>query len=463
MSPPDPHFAPADAPARPLRLVPEDGAEAALAALPPEARRWLEATGFEPRAGRLGLHPAEDGLPAALYVLPERPNLWDAAALRQTLPPGDWRIVAGAELLDPTDLALGWQLEGQRPAAGPEKNDAGERPRPRLVLSPAPEARALAEAIGFARHLIDTPASDLGPEELEGVARELAREFDGTLKAVKGEALAREFPLIQAVGRASPRPPRLVELRWPHTNGLRVTLVGKGVCFDTGGLDLKPPQFMRHMKKDMGGAAVVLGLARVLRALELPVDLRVLLPAVDNAIDGAAFRPGDVLRSRKGLTVEVGNTDAEGRLILADALAWADEEAPDLLVDVATLTGAARIALGPDLPALFTPDDALARELLEAGEASGFPLWRLPLYQPYMRFLESRVADMDNAGSSRLAGAITAALFLARFVERSRAWAHLDVYGWNDDSRPGRPRGGEASGLVPLFRLIAARAREGRP
>jgi len=444
----DDPFAPAHVPARPLHLVGEAEAGAAVGALAEPARRWLAATGFTARAGRLALWPDDDGLPAALFVLPESPGPWEAAALRQALPPGDWRIVAGADLVDPFHLALGWRLAGYRFDRYRQASEA--TPLARLVLDEPPRARILAEAVVFARALVDTPASDLGPAELEAVARELAAERDGRIEVTSGEALARDFPLIHAVGRAGARPPRLVDLHLPRPGAPRLVLVGKGVCFDTGGLDLKPAQFMRHMKKDMGGAAVVLGLARALHALEVAVDLRVLVPAVDNAVAGAAFRPGDVLRSRRGLTVEIGNTDAEGRLILADALALADETAPDLLVDVATLTGAARIALGPDLPALFTPDDGFAALLSEAGAAHGFPLWRLPLHEPYLRLLESPVADLDNAGSSRFAGAITAALFLRRFVERAAVWVHLDVYCWNDESRPGRPRGGEASGLVPL-------------
>jgi leucyl aminopeptidase len=277
------------------------------------------------------------------------------------------------------------------------------------------------------------------------------------LTVTSGKPLEKNFPMIHAVGRASPRAPRLIDFTWGPARAPRVTLVGKGVCFDTGGLDIKPASGMALMKKDMGGAANVLGLAQMIMAAKLNVRLRVLIPAVENAISGNAFRPGDVLRSRKGLTVEIGNTDAEGRLILADALALADEEAPDLLVDMATLTGAARVALGPDLPPFYTDDDALAQAIHEAGVAENDHVWRLPLWRPYNRLFESAVADMNNAGDSGFAGSITAALFLRRFVERAKAHVHFDIFGWTPSPRPGRPRGGEAQAMRALFRVILSR------
>ena len=304
----------------------------------------------------------------------------------------------------------------------------------------------------------NTPANHMGPAELEAAARDLACRFSAELLVLRGDELLRaNYPAIHAVGRASPREPRLLDLRWGPPDAPRLTLVGKGVCFDTGGLDLKPASAMALMKKDMGGAAVAFGLAAAIMAAELPVRLRVLVPAVENAVSGVAFRPGDVLRTRKGLTVEVGNTDAEGRLVLADALAEASSERPELLIDLATLTGAARVALGPDIPALFSSHDEPARELVALGEELGEPLWRLPLHAPYGRFLESRIADIDNAGRSRHAGAITAALFLRRFVADEVPWLHLDIYAWNEEDRPGRPRGGEASALRPLFAWIERR------
>jgi len=450
------HFAPADAPARPLHLLRAGEVGRRITALPESARRWLEAVAFRPKAGELALFPGTDGLPAALAVVPDSPTLWDAAAIRTRLPAGAWRVVEGTEAFAAEDLALGWLLAGYRFAR--YRTERADGPGPvRLRLDPPPVALAVAEGVFLARALIDTPAADMGPAELEEAARDLAAAFEGRIEVVHGEELeARGFPLVWAVGRASFRTPRVIDLRFGPEDAPKLTLVGKGVCFDTGGLDIKPPQFMRHMKKDMAGAAVVLGLTHSLLAAGARLCLRVIVPALDNAISGAAFRPGDVLRSRKGLTIEVGNTDAEGRLALADALTAAEEEGPDLLVDVATLTGAARVALGPDLPALFTPDDDLADRLLEAGRRVAEPLWRLPLHEPYRAFLESRVADLDNAGESRHAGAITAALFLQRFVSPGRCWAHLDVYGWNDQDRPGRPRGGEASALRPLFAAITA-------
>jgi leucyl aminopeptidase len=332
---------------------------------------------------------------------------------------------------------------------------------PRLLWPAAADRGHVARtagAIAMTRDLVNTPAGDMGPEELADAAAALAGSTGALFRTIVGDALLQEnFPAIHAVGRASPRAPRLIDLRWGADTAPKVTLVGKGVCFDTGGLDLKSSANMKLMKKDMGGAALVLGVARMIMDARLPVRLRVLIPAVDNAVSGNAFRPLDVLATRKGLTVEIGNTDAEGRLVLADALAEADREKPDLLIDVATLTGAARTALGPELPALFTADDALAAQLLAAGDEEADPLWRLPLWKPYRRMLDSKVADIINASDSPHAGAITAALFLQEFVSPGTAWAHLDVFAWNPSSRPGRPEGGEAIGLRALYGAIARR------
>jgi leucyl aminopeptidase len=297
----------------------------------------------------------------------------------------------------------------------------------------------------------------MGPDELETAALALAKAHKAKIAVISGKALERGFPMIHAVGKASPRLPRLIDISWGPSRAPRLTLVGKGVCFDTGGLDIKPASGMALMKKDMGGAAHVLGLAQMIMSAGLKLRLRVLIPAVENAIAGNAFRPGDVLTSRKGLTVEIGNTDAEGRLILADALALADEDAPDLLIDMATLTGAARVALGPDLPAFFTDDDWLADEMLRQGLAVNDPVWRLPLWRPYGRLFESSVADLNNAGESGFAGAITAALFLRRFVQKAKAYAHFDVFAWTPAALPGRPRGGEAQAMRTLFEVIRSR------
>ncbi len=353
--------------------------------------------------------------------------------------------------------ALGWALASYRF----ERYRRHEAKPVRLALEDGAEvggSEATAEAVWLARDLITTPASDLGPAELAEAAGAVAARFGAQFRTVEGDALLTEnFPAIHAVGRASPRAPRLVELTWGEASAPKVTLVGKGVCFDTGGLDLKTAQNMLLMKKDMGGAAVTLGLAQAVMALGVPVRLRLLIGAVENSVAGSAFRPGDVLQTRKGLSVEVGNTDAEGRLVLADLLAEGDRERPALMIDCATLTGAARVALGPDLPALLTPDDELAADLLAAGQAAFDPLWRLPLHPPYRELLESGIADLNNAPAGGSAGAITAALFLKEFVAETRAWAHLDIFAWNPKDRPGRPKGGEATALRALLALILAR------
>lgn len=443
---------------RPIQLVPAAAWPAWLAAQPGARRAWLTATGFKAEPGRVAVLPAVDGgIAAAVLVTGEPASLWDAAAAAAGLPGGLWRIDDPTGLLDPAEAALGWALAGYRF----ERYRKPADPSPELAV---PDARArtratlLAQAIGLARDLVNTPANELGPAELEAAAAGVALEAGASFSSIVGEALLEAgYPLVHAVGAASPRPPRLVELVWGEPDAPKLTLVGKGVCFDTGGLDIKPSSAMLLMKKDMGGAALMLGLSRAITGLGLKVRLRVLIPAVENAIGGRAFRPGDVLRSRKGLTIEIGNTDAEGRLVLADALAEADRERPALLLDAATLTGAARVALGPELPALFTPDDELARELLAAGERTAEPLWRLPLHAPYRRYLKSQVAEINNAGQKSFAGSITAALFLQEFVVETRAWAHLDIFAWNDEPRPGRPRGGEATALRPLLELIERR------
>jgi leucyl aminopeptidase len=321
-----------------------------------------------------------------------------------------------------------------------------------------PRAHTIAEAVFLARDLINTPAADLGPAELAEAAANVALRSGAEFRTLEGEALVGEnYPAVHAVGQASPRPPRVIELVWGDPDAPKITLVGKGVCFDTGGLDLKTSSSMQLMKKDMGGAAVTLGLAQAVIALALPVRLRLLIGAVENSVSGSSYRPGDVLRTRKGLTVEIGNTDAEGRLVLADLLAEADRERPALLIDCATLTGAARVALGPDLPALFTPDDDLALDLLTAGKTAFEPLWRLPLHGPYRELIDSPIADLNNSGKGSHAGAITAALFLERFVTDTPSWAHLDIYAWNAESRPGRSKGGEATGLRALLAALERR------
>jgi leucyl aminopeptidase len=450
-------FAPADTPdALPIEVVAKGGFEAWLKAQPSRIRNWLEGGGFEPRPGRSAFLPAKDGRPAgALLIASDPPEPWDLAGLQSRLPAGTWRLADDA-VIGADQAALGFALQSYRFERYKSRN--GKLCRLALPGTPAvTRAGRLAEAIYLARDLINTPASDMGPEDLAAAVEDVGRRFDASYQTIIGDDLiGANYPAIHAVGRGSARAPRLLDLRWGDA-GPRVTLVGKGVCFDTGGLDLKTSSGMRLMKKDMGGAAITLALAQAIMASGLEVRLRLLIGAVENAVSGASMRPGDVLQTRKGLTVEVGNTDAEGRLVLADLLAEADAEQPDLLIDCATLTGAARVALGPDLPALFTPDDTLADDLLAAGRDAFDPLWRLPLHPPYREMIEPRIADLCNTGSGPHAGAITAALFLQAFVERTRAWAHLDLFAWNPSDRPGRPKGGEASALRALFGLIERR------
>lgn len=423
----------------------------------PTARPWLQATGFVAAPGERCLLPAADGtLGGVVLGLGDEPR-WQWAALPRQLPDGVYRLADDVRTADAADAVLGWALGSYTYAR--YRSQAGRAVR--LLWPPAaPRAhlQRTIEAVCFVRDLINTPASDMGPEELADAARTLSRSHGARHRVIVGNDLLLEnYPAIHAVGRASNRPPRLIDLCWGDPEQPKVTLVGKGVCFDTGGLDIKTSAGMKLMKKDMGGAAIVLGLARMVMAANLPVRLRVLVPAVENSVGGNAMRPLDVVRTRRGLTVEIGNTDAEGRLILADALAEAAAEDPALLIDVATLTGAARVALGSELPAMFTPDDALADRLLAAGSAVGDPLWRLPLWQAYRRHLDGKTADLSNAPDTPFAGAILAALFLAEFAAPVRPWVHLDVMAWNTDNRPGRPEGGEAMGMRALYALIEER------
>jgi len=445
-----------------VRLVTIEGFDGWLAAADAPTRQWLEATGFKPKSRALAPLPdGKGGMAGAVFVLDSPGTAIDAAALAGNLPPTDrpWRIDDPDGLLDPFELHHGWALSGYR-FERYKKPDNGKT-GPRLATAdPATAERAgeLATSVCLARDLVNTPASDMGPAELEAAIRGVAEEFGADVRTIEGDALLEaDYPAIHTVGRASSRTPRLIDVTWGDPAAPKLTLVGKGVCFDTGGLDIKPSSGMRNMKKDMGGAACMTGLARMVMAVRLPVRLRLLVPAVENSISANAFRPGDVIKTRKGLSVEIGNTDAEGRLILADALTEADRERPALLLDAATLTGAARVALGTDLPALFSTDDGLAQDILDAGTTVGEPLWRLPLHPPYRDLLKSSVADLSSTGSKPMGGAITAALFLARFVEETEAWTHLDIFAWNDEGRPGRPRGGEATGLRALFTMLERR------
>ncbi|MDJ0609286.1 MAG: leucyl aminopeptidase family protein [Kiloniellales bacterium] len=440
----------------PITLLAEEALDAWLAGQDDAVRRWVAATGFKAKAGSHCLLPeAGGGLARVLAGYDPDSGPWGLAALPGSLPQVSYRLDPPPAAAEAEALALGWWLACYEFDAYKK----GRESWPSLVWPEGCDQAAVtgaAEATALVRDLVNTPAGDLGPAELAGAARRLAEAYGAEISVIEGDRLLDEgYPAVHAVGRASSRPPHLADLRWGES-GPRVTLVGKGVCFDSGGLDLKTAKGMELMKKDMGGAAHVLGVARMVMDAGLPLRLRVLVPAVENAVSGDAFRPLDVLRTRKGLTVEVGNTDAEGRLILCDALAEADTETPDLVVDFATLTGAARVALGTELPALFCNNDAVAETLLSQGLARHDPLWRMPLHKPYRRLLDSKVADLNNISDGPYGGAITAALFMAEFLEPETPWVHIDVMAWNLAAKPGRPAGGEAMGMRAVYGLVEA-------
>lgn len=426
---------------------------------PAESRAWVRTSGFRATPGQISLVAGKDGaLSRVLLGVEDHDGMWDYAGLPTALPKGSYRIDARLGAAGATAAATGWALGCYR---FDRYKSAKGADFPTLVLPGRADkmrVAAMENAIALVRDLINTPAEDMGPSQLASAARDLGRQFKATVKVIVGEALLKQnYPAIHAVGRASDDPPRLIDLRWGKPGDPKVTLVGKGVCFDTGGLDLKPAAGMLRMKKDMGGGAHALGLASLIMALKLPVRLRVLVPAVENNVAGNAFRPLDVLNTRKGISVEIGNTDAEGRLVLCDALTEADREKPAMIVDFATLTGAARVALGTDLPALFCNDDVLAGDLDKAGTAVGDPMWRLPLWRPYRRLLDSKVADINNVSEGGFGGAITAALYLQEFVSDTTPWAHFDLMAWNQAGRPGRPVGGEAQSLRAVFAMLEKR------
>ncbi|MQX37750.1 leucyl aminopeptidase family protein [Roseospira navarrensis] len=450
----------AEGPPIPLTPLTREGLETWLAERDAAGAAWVRASGFSAAVGSTCPVPGPDGTVAGVLAgLGDGTDRWAAAPLPERLPPGTYALPTETPADRATAITEAWALAGYR--FDRYRSAPQEAARPALIWPAGVDRAAVRRrvaAVALVRDLVNTPASDLGPAELAGVARAMADHHGAAFHEIVGDALLPEgWPAVHAVGRGSARPPRLIDLRWGREDHPRVTLVGKGVVFDSGGLDIKPSAGMRLMKKDMGGAAHALGLAHALMDAGLPIRLRVLIPAVENMLSGSAFRPLDVLETRKGLTVEVGNTDAEGRLVLADALAEADRESPALLLDMATLTGAARVALGPDIPALLTRDDTLAADLLAAGTEADEPLWRLPLHASYRRMLDSSVADLSSTGTSPFAGAITAGLFLAEFVSPETPWAHLDLFAWAPSSRPGRPEGGAAHGLDALFRLIAGR------
>ena len=447
-------------PATALHLVDRKGFDEWLKAQPDRVRSALAAQGFRGEGYQLAIVPGDKADWSAVLGVANVDELspWCLAKAAETLPEGRYRVEGRA----PGQAALGWLL-GQY--AFERYKKPKQRKGPRVLLTPEAarieETVLLAEATNLVRDLVNTPAADLGPAEIEEAARALAGECGATVSVVSGRELDEGYPMVAAVGRAATqaRAPRLIELEWGDPVHPRLALVGKGVCFDSGGLDIKPSSGMRLMKKDMGGAAHALALAGLVMKRRLPVRLHLLIPAVENAISGAAFRPGDILKSRKGLTVEVGNTDAEGRLILGDALARAAEAEPALILDFATLTGAARVALGPDLPALFANDEALAAALLESGTAIADPLWRMPLWDGYDEMLASDIADLGNVSDAPMAGAVTAALFLRRFVPEATPWAHFDTFAWRSAARPGRPKGGDALGLRAAWAMLESRFR----
>ena len=461
-----PGYLVADTPrdALPITPIRQAGLKRWLAGPGKAWRGWIESTRFRASPGEICLVPGPNrSLARVLVGVADDDELWAYAGLPASVPEGVYRLDAALAGPAAGRAALGWALGTY--------DFARYRKPPRsfasLLWPKGADRAAVArtvDAVFLARDLINTPASDMGPAELAAAARNLARKYNAGCEVIEGERLiARNYPLIHAVGRASVRAPRLIDLRWGVGRAPKVTLVGKGVCFDSGGLDLKPASGMQLMKKDMAGAATMLGLAQMVMDAGLPVRLRLLIPAVENSVAGNALRPLDVVKSRKGLTVEIGNTDAEGRLILADALAEAESERPAVLIDCATLTGAARAALGTELPALFSNNDALAADILRHGEAESDPLWRLPLWRPYRRLLDSKTADINNSPEGGYGGAITAALYLAEFVDTRTPWAHIDMMAWQLSGRPGRPEGGEPTAMRALYAMLAARFGGRRP
>jgi len=445
-------------PATTLALVDKAGFETWMKGQPERMRRAAEAQGFKGEGFQIAILPGERDEWSAVLGVADAGKLspWCLAKAAESLPEGTYRLAAGG----PGPAMLGWLLGQYRFDRYREKKEAKGA---RILLTDAPariaDAVAEAEATILVRDLVNMPAGDLGPAELQAAVEEVAGRFNARMTVTQGAALDQNYPMIAAVGAAAvpARAPRLIELEWGDTRHPRIAIVGKGVCFDSGGLDIKPSSGMRLMKKDMGGAAHALALAGLVMGANLPVRLHLLIPAVENAVAGAAFRPGDILRSRKGVSVEIGNTDAEGRLILGDALTRAAEEKPELILDYATLTGAARVALGPDLPATFVNDEDLAAALLAAGEAVTDPLWRMPLWKPYDEMFSSDVADFANASDSAFAGSVTAALFLQKFVPEGTPWAHFDTFAWRPSAKPGRPKGGDALGLRAGWELLRTR------
>jgi len=447
----------ADHAVTPLIPVTADGFDQWKQQASPAQVKWLEASGFKASPGQLCALPGDDGeLESWLFGTDEQGFLYRLAAAAAALPHGVYRLDCDWPWEHRVLASLGWGLSSYRF----DRYKVNKKSRPVLLLDEDVDSnvRSLLRAQILVRDLVNTPTEHMGPSQLADAVISEADEFKAeTDFIVGGDLLTRNFPAIHAVGRASSSEPRLLELNWGADDAPVLALVGKGVCFDTGGLDLKSSAGMLLMKKDMGGAAHALALARLVMEHNLPVRLKLLIPAVENAVSGNAYRPGDIIPTRKGLSVEIGNTDAEGRVVLSDALAYACESLPDLVIDFATLTGAARIALGADLPPLFSNQEDVARGIQKAGDEVEDPLWTMPLHQPYRKQIESPIADLNNSGSSSYGGCITAALFLESFVESDIPWVHIDTFAWNQADRPGRPQGGEALGLRAVFRYLQSR------
>jgi len=446
-----------DTPTIPLIPVAAADYEDWLATAPEHHRRWLESAGFRAKPGKwCGMPDARGRLDGVVFGMAKEGWLYQLASLPSELPPGAYRLVSTWTGDHRIQASIGWGLGAYRF----ERYRRREDPLPMLHLEDdiAPIVEQMLAAQTLVRDLVNTPTEDMGPAELADAVVQLADRLDARAHIVTGDDLLTEnYPAVHAVGRAAARAPRMISMTWGDKRNPLLALVGKGVCFDSGGLDIKSASGMQLMKKDMGGAAHVLALAQLVIQHELPVRLLLLIPAVENAIAGNAYRPGDVVETRKGLTVEIGNTDAEGRVILADGLARACEEKPDLVIDFATLTGAARIALGTDLPPVFSNHPEIAQAITEAGERVEDPTWAMPLYQPYKSLLKSEIADLNNISSSSYGGCITAALFLEHFIEESVPWVHIDTFAWNQTARPGRPVGGEALGLRSVFNYLRER------
>jgi leucyl aminopeptidase len=441
----------------PIQLIEKASFDTWLASAGDGERTWLKSLNFTAEEGKFAFIPGPDGGLSKVVAGASAERIWSLASLPDALPEGSYRLAEEADSASATSMALGWALA----AYAFTRYKAPKRKFAELVW-PANADRAeverLAHATFLARDLINTPAEDMGAPELAAAASAVAKQFDARCTIISGADLLRQnYPTIHAVGRASDRPPCLIDIRWGDPRSPKVTLVGKGVCFDTGGLDLKPAANMLEMKKDMGGAATMLSLAQALMAANTPIRLRLLIPAVENAVAGNAIRPRDIIKTRSGKTVEIGNTDAEGRLILCDALYEADQENPQMLIDAATLTGAAKIALGPDIQALFANNDDLAAAIQHASTETSDPIWRLPLWKPYRKLIDSKIADFNNVADGPFAGSIVGALYLAEFVRESTPWAHLDIMAANTKPRPGRPEGGEPTGMRALYRMIRGR------